>query len=80
MNTKTAPAAFTGKSGKLYVRVPRVQIQDGHSFTTRTAVYSSVEAYNQRSQIPEYEELSSVLGDFEKLVIIDPETLTIQNS
>lgn len=80
MDIKTAPAAFVGKSGKLYVRVRRVQIQDGDVFTTRTAVYPSIEAYNQRSSIPEYEELKELLKDFKEEVMIDSQTLTISGS
>ena len=79
MNTKTAPAAFVGKSGKLYVRVRRVEVQNGDVFTTRTAVYPSIDAYNQRSSIPEYEELRDLLDDFDKEVSIDSQTLTISN-
>lgn len=77
MSPKTAPAAFVGKSGKLYVRVRLVEPQPDNAFTTRTAVYPSVDAYNKRSSIPEYEEIKAVWDDFDKPVTIDPVSLTI---
>ena len=77
INTTNAPGAFVGKSGRLYVRVRRVQHTEGDSYTQQTAVYPSVEACNTRSARPEYVELSTVINDFETPVSIDMQTLTI---
>ena len=76
-NTSNAPGAFVGKSGRLYVRVRRVQSTEGNSYTQQTAVYPSVKAYNTRSARPEYVELSTVINDYKTLVSIDMQTLTI---
>ena len=49
----------------------------GDLYTTQTAVYPSVESYNNRSSTPHYVELSTVNDDYRSAVSIDMSTLTI---
>ena len=69
---------FLGKSGQLYIRVHRVQpTPAGQRFTEQTAVYPSINAYNDRSARPDYKPLAEVEDDFDRPVTIDMTTLTI---
>ena len=70
--------SFLGKSGKLYIQVPRLQpTPSGEKFHDQTAVYPSIEAYNARSAKPEYTTLKEIQHDFLKPVAIDMNTLLI---
>ena len=77
MKNYSLPGAFSGKSGKIYIRVRKVQPDGSDLYTLQTAVYPSVDAYNNRSSIPHYVELAMVADDYESEVIINMETLTI---
>ena len=72
------PGSFVDHEGKLYIRVRKVQSGVGDEYTTRTAVYPSVKAYNNRSAIPHYVELSEVANRYEYPVEIDLQFLLIR--
>ena len=65
------PPSFVGLSGRFYVRIPR--IAGGHH--QRTAVYSSVNAYDSRSEVPFYVDATDVQDDFSHEIKIYAENL-----
>ena len=69
--------AYLGKSGQLYIRVRKVQPEVSDSYTNQTAVYPSIESYNNRSSTPHYVELATVADDYLSAVSIDMTSLTI---
>ena len=77
MKSPSLPSAFLGKSGQLYIRVRKVQPEASDPYTNQTAVYPSIESYNNRSSTPHYVELATVADDFLSAVSIDMATLTI---
>lgn len=76
-STSSLLGAYLGKSGQLYIRVRKAQPEVSDPYTNQTAVYSSIESYNNRSSTPHYVELATVADDFLSAVIIDLTTLTI---
>jgi|APThiThiocy_cv2_1041547.scaffolds.fasta_scaffold29643_3 hypothetical protein len=77
-NPHILPGAFLGKSGKLYIRVRKVLPEGKDLYTTQTAVYPSIESYNNRSEIPHYVELTTVANDYQSTVIVNMDSLTIR--
>ena len=66
------PASFVGQSGRFYIRIRRI----AGGFHHRTAVYSSIVAYNNRSEKPCYIDATEALDDFNHEVQIFDKSLT----
>ncbi len=66
----TLPASFVGKSGKFYVLRP-----DGQDICPTYAIYSSVVAYDTRSEYPCYLPAAEALADFSHELKIYAENL-----
>ncbi len=64
------PASFVGKTGRFYVQCP-----EGWATNPRHAVYSSVAAYDTRSELPGYLPAPEALADFSHELKIYPENL-----
>lgn len=76
--SNTQIGSFVGKTGKLYIQVPHVVPTATEEYTQQTAIYPSVDSYNKRSARPDYQQLSTVIDDYDHTVTIDMQTLTIK--
>ena len=67
------PTSFVGKGGHFYVL--RNEGLSNPNVPKMYAVYSSINAYNHRSETPFFASIEAVLSDFDHEVSICPETL-----
>lgn len=70
----TLPTSFVGRTESFYVL--RSEGLSNPAIGKKYAVYSSVAAYNQRSEIPYYIPTKDALADFSHAVQICPKSLT----